>query len=222
MGVTIILPTKDNDKQLTHCLKTLFKSTSYPFKLVIIDVNTNKDNLEYKKLLKDILPNRIKIIEKSPTEIKTNIQAINFGLREALENGDDALLIHDDMNFFKLYKRDWLEELYEISKKTRHGMLTYKDNIKMSGKEYLDGMSWIGSWFCYIPNHILKTVGLIDENFTIGEDIDYAYRVRRAGYMLGEVDFWFEHHQVRDNPHNDQSEQIKRRNEKYFRDKHGL
>ena len=63
---------------------------------------------------------------------------------------------------------------------------------------------------------------ILDEEFEIGEDIDYSYRVQKEGLILAVTDFWFQHHQIRDTPHNPQTDEIKKRNAERFRNKHGI
>lgn len=229
--ITFILPTKDNESHLNETIRSLIASTEYSFKLIILESNTKEfHELSYIKCLERDIKNEkyIKskinpielIIKKIPTN-GINIKAINEGIK--LTTDEDIILIHDDIIFFKLYKRDWLKNLTVLAElNPQAGMLTYLNNIKVSGKDYLEGLKYIGSWFCYIKREVINKIGLMDENFNIGEDIDYSYRVQKEGYSLGELDFWFQHHQIRETPHNPQSEEIKRKAELYFKKKHNL
>ena len=219
MPVSIILPTKDNKRVFDDCVRSLFHSTNYPFKLIIIESNTINHPLDPMYNWQKAFPDRIKIISTSTEGI--NIKAINIGIK-ASDPDSDILLIHDDVLFFKLYKRDWLKELVEkLEKNTVIGLATYANNIKNSDENY-NHTRWVGSWFCYIPRNTINIVGVMDEGFPIGEDIDYSYRVQKLGLALGEIDYWFEHHQMRENPHNEQSKEIKDKAIKLFREKHKL
>lgn len=215
--IVFILPTKDNERQLDFCLKTLFHSTNYPFKVIIISSNTEEHPLGAIAQWSRVYSDRIQVIKTDTSGI--NIKAINIGINATTT--EDVILIHDDMQFFKLYTRDWLQEMAEATK-GNIGMVTYTNNICMSNADYLDGLPWIGSWFCYIPRTTIQKVGIMDESFEIGEDIDYSYRVQNAGLKLGQMYFWHEHHQMRSSKHNEQTEEVKKRNALRFKIKHGI
>ena len=166
-NVAIILPTKDNPNQLDHCLRTLLDSTSYEnFRIIIVESNTSNHPLNpmynWQKAMEHLYKNnpfkRIKIISTSSEGI--NIKAINIGIEDT--QTEDILLIHDDMQFFKLYRRDWLREL-ATKDLSKIGMVTYQGNFKKSGKEYLENLPWVGSWFCYIPRETINEVSIYEE-----------------------------------------------------------
>lgn len=206
--VTILLPTRDNEMLLNHAIRGLRFSTEYPFKLIIMN-GGNKVTVDTKE--------GDQIIEGKWT---SNIQAIVEGLKYA-EEDSDILLIHDDMNFFRFVGGDWLLYMTKLAENKEIGMMTYLNNISATNEDY-NYQHWIGSWFCYVPRETIKKVGWIDENMKIAEDIDYSYRVEKAGLKLLMTEFWHEHHRLRETKHTDQSEDIKKEAVLYFRKKHGL
>jgi len=65
-----------------------------------------------------------------------------------------------------------------------------------------------------------------DENFNPGngDDIDYTYRIVRAGLKLYEAPFWVDHHRIGEHPisHSDDAEKLKQEHARYFRRKYKL
>lgn len=187
--LSVIIPSKNNEKQKEHSLKSLREST----------------NVEYT------------VIE--PEIAETSIIAMNNAIKQA---EGDVLLIHDDMNFFKYYNKDWLAKVQKAAQNPDVGMITIEGGYKTSGPEYREGMIWFGTWCTYIPKKTIEKIGYLDTNMKIGEDIDYSYRVQKAGMKMLIAPFHHEHHQYRETPHAPQNEKIKREAEAYFKKKHGI
>jgi GT2 family glycosyltransferase len=149
-------------------------------------------------------------------------KAINFGIKQA--GTRDVYLTQDDVILPGLYGRDWLTELVNISKTIKKiGLVTTIKAGGVSGPSYIDGFTWIGTWSMYIPRSTIDKVGLLDENFSPGpgDDIDYTYRVVKAGLKLFIANFWVDHHRMTEN-FNDDVPEIKKRNSDYFRKKHNI
>lgn len=175
------------------------------------------------------LRNAIETLRKS-TEVEYNliiaddtdvnsIQAMNRYMKKAK---GDVLLVHDDMNFFKYYGRDWLQVFVDAAQSESVGILTILNGGGVSGPEYVNGLSWCGTWCTYIPYRTLQKVGFFDDSMRIGEDIDYCYRISKAGLNLSIGPFYHEHHQKRASPHTPQGKQIIDEAALYFRKKHKL
>jgi len=125
----------------------------------------------------------------------------------------DVYLTQADVIHFKLFKRDWLEEMYNMA----HGIdiewleemytNTAKENVGMicgltswgtSGKDCIEGFRWFGTWNTYIPRKVIDKTGLFDEQFSGMDDIDYTYRVIKDGFKNIVMNYWVQHHQLTD------------------------
>jgi GT2 family glycosyltransferase len=107
-------------------------------------------------------------------------------------------------------------------------MLTSINGGGQSGPRYVEGFRWVGGWCTYIPYETIKQCGIYDENFIIGDgvDIDYSYKVKKAGKSILVTDYWVDHHRLTSHkneqkPH-EELEDIKKKNGAYFRKKHKL
>ena len=59
----------------------------------------------------------------------------------------------------------------------------------------------------------------------MGDDIDYSWRIFKAGLLGVVAPVYVEHHRMTENASNDQTpemEKLKKKNSKYFRKKHKL
>src|SRR3990167_9704573 len=221
--VAIIIPTKDNINQLRNSIESILRYTRYPnYRIIIIESSSTDGTKEYT----DYLAKTDKRIFVYHTKPEGSIKAVNYGISQTTED-EDVYLHQDDINITPLYRRDWLGEMISLSKHPQVGIITTLGGIKLSGKEYMENLQWVGTWSMYIPRKIIKEIGLFDESMKIGEDIDFAYRVQKAGYHIQLIDCWFEHHMTRDKPSllkegDIYQDKDKREAEKYFRSKHNL
>ena len=202
------MPTRNNISNLKIAIDSLQKSTDYPFRLIIIG-NCTDGTEEYVRSL------GIEYIHQE----SSSIEAMNHGMKLA---EDDVLLTHDDMIFERLYETDWLDVCVRTAKDKKVGLITTLNGGGVSGPDYLDGLNWVGTWFCFVPKHVIDDIGYLDDTFKIGEDIDYSYRAQQAGYKVSQVPRVFPHTQKRDTPHTPQDEKIIKEAGLKFRKKHGL
>ena len=120
--------------------------------------------------------------------------AINFGIKKAGKL--DVYLTQADVIHFRLYGRDWLLEMWELSQKKDIGAVIGRDGGGRSGPTFLDKMFWVGTWNTYLSRKAINKVGLFDEQFSGGDDIDYSYRLGLAGYNCEMLNYWVNHHQL--------------------------
>lgn len=221
----VFIPVHNDLESLKHTINSLHASTKFPFTLLIIESGSTDGAKEYCDTLRYKLWN--KKVEVIHTEkegpLKAYIQAFDI----ARERKADLLLTQTDVGFMKLFKRDWLDEMYEIANtKENCGMLTCLNGTGVSGERYISNFQWYGAWCTYIPFRVLEKVGNFDEGFEIGDgvDIDYTYRVIKAGFDNYMNNFWVEHHHstAHVNEQRKDIEEIKIRNGEYFRKKHSL
>jgi glycosyltransferase involved in cell wall biosynthesis len=216
MKPTIIIPTRNNLKCLKIALESLYQSTDYPFDLIVmVNQCTDKTYLWMQKF---------KESHKGVKVFLTNMSRID-SINSAIEKcKGDVYLTHDDMFFNRCLSLDWLKELHDRCQEENIGLGTTLDGGGISGEEYTKGLNWVGTWSMYIPKHTINKVGLFDPEILIGDDIDYTYRVYKAGLIFGTLRIWHEHHQLRQNkesyiPHSDEDRII---DAQKFRRKHGL
>jgi len=215
MKVAIILPVSDSMPHLKPMIEALYESTHFPFRLIIIESGSKDGTKQYVDKLFEEKDN----VEVYHTAKRGLVKAINYGIKAA---GDlDIYLTQDDVIHFKMYGRDWLEDMWKVSQDSKIGVITGLGGFGISGPDFIDGLRWIGTWNAYIPRRIIKKIGLFDEEFGPGDDVDYSYRVLNAGYSLAVVDYWVHHHRLTEHGDSDNSKKITKMGKK-FRKKYKL
>lgn len=213
---TIIMPVMNSKKTAKDAIEAILNNTEYPYELYIIDGNST-DGTE---IMVDDFADKYNHIKSYHIEAKGLVNAFNYGI--AISKGD-VYLTHDDVIVPNLYGRDWLEELVKASKVRDIGMVTTINSGGISGEDYLNGFRWVGTWSMYLTKHAIDKVGMLDENMKTGDDIDYCYRMMRAGLNIGVCNFWVDHHRI-GNHVEDKPEwhDIVKKAGNYFKEKHGL
>lgn len=213
--VAIILPVCDSMPHLPPMLKALYESTNVPFKLIIIESESTDGTAEFCDEF-EVNQRNVKVLH---TKKEGLTKAINTGIKEAGE--DDVYITQDDVIHFRLYGRDWLLDMMDKSQDKGVAMVTCPGGTGISGKDYVEGLRWVGTWCIYLPRRIINDIGLYDENMSPGDDIDYSYRCMKKGYKIGLIDYWVQHHRLTD--HEDADSKIKqKRMSEYFKNKYGL
>ena len=227
--IIIGLPVRNDLESLKVMVDSLFKSTKFPFELVIIiGEGTNQETLDYlENIHLDLLDERVPRIINIQT--KTSLEAYNYLFDLARREQKDLLLTQTDVVFPKLYKRDWLEQFYHIGQNPYVGVVVPINGGGRSGPRYVEGFQWVGAWCSYFPFNTIISIGKFDENYIIGDgvDIDLSYRIYLAGLQVAVTNYWVDHHMM--NARSDegkytheQNEQFKKQNGIYFRKKFGL
>ena len=215
--VSIILPCRNSGEHLRAALNSIIDNTEYPnWELIIVD---SSDDDVTQNIIKEFLAKdeRIKALF-TPREGTT--KALNKGIREAGDN--DVYLTQDDVVLPNLYGRDWLTIIRGVSKLKDCGAVTTIAGGNKSDDMYIDGFHWAGTWSLYIPRRTIEVIGLFDEDFSPGpgDDIDYSYRIHKAGLKLLVAPFWVDHHRFTENFN--ESEHLKWKNAGVFKRKHGF
>ena len=215
--VAIILPCHNSGEHIKHAIKSIVTNTQHPYKLIIIE----SESTDGTDKVCDTWAQQFEQIEVYHTKREGITKAINFGIKKA---GDmDVYITQDDVIIPNLYGRDWLNILVQCSKLDKCGAVTTIRGGGISGPTYLDGFKWVGTWSLFIPRKTIKEIGLFDEKFSPGpgDDIDYSYRICKAGKIIYEANFWVDHHRQTEN-FNDHIEEQIQKNAKYFQKKHGI
>ncbi len=216
--ICIILPTRNGGHSFKKTVECLIESTSYDYKILIID-NKSTDGTDK---VADEFAKKYKQVICYHTKIDGFVPNMNFGIKKAMKMGCEGVyLTQDDVIHFRLYGRDWLLEMKEQGEKKNVGLVTCLNGGGISGPDYIKDMRWAGTWATYIPIKTFKKIGLFDENLGPGDDIDFSYRIGKAGYVGKMINYWVQHHRLTEHGLHDNSKQIKKM-AKYFRKKHGL
>lgn len=153
----------------------------------------------------------------------TPLDAYNELFRITKEEQADLFLTQTDILFPKLYKRDWLRIMKEISKNPSVGCVTSINYGGISGPDYVNGLPWVGGWCTYIPYETIEKIGGYDDNFPngYGVDIDWSYRLHQAGLRIIQANYWVDHHMMNERAHDrdPKTEQMKQESSKYFKQK---
>lgn len=176
---TIIIPNWNSAELLRDCINHIRMNTSRPYKIIIIDNGSTKDDsVEYIKSL------GVKAIFNA--ENKGFPASINQGIRAST---DDVCILNVDAQVHK----GWLDELYKTminnpdcgmagplgnDVPSRHQCEGYVKNDTRTPN--LHG-------FCIlILKELINKIGLFDERYSLGgyEDSDYGIRAKLAGYEL--------------------------------------
>lgn len=213
--VSIILPTYNVMPHLKVMIENLYNSTNFQFKLIIVD-GFSTDGTE--KYIEEVLL-KYDNVEVHQIPKKGLVNAINFGIKKA--KGTDVYLTQSDVIHFKLYGTDWLLDMYTAAQKKDVGIVIGMGGGGISTEEFSEGLRWAGTWNTYIPKRTIKKVGLFDEQFSGGDDIDYSYRVGLAKLNGVICNFWMQHHQLTDRNDTHSPKHLKKMG-KLFRKKHGL
>jgi len=221
--VGIVIPVKNSGENIKHAIRTIFETTDYPFEMFIVDGGST-DGTE--KVV-DIWAERFENIHSYHIKSKGIVDAMNYGIERTKEfNCEGIYLTQDDVIHFRLFKKDWLQILVEMGKIKNCGQVISMGAGGVSGDTYVDGLHWAGTWSTYIPMRVINEIGLFDENFNpgCGDDIDYSYRVQKAGLILYQAPFWVDHHRMSEHTISREkdekaSEKLKDEHSKFFKRK---
>lgn len=221
--VAIVMITRNSQEYLKAALDAIIFRTRHPFKLIIIESESTDRTADICKEYASFCPN----VEVHHTKKEGALKAINYGLK--VSEPYDVYLTHDDVIHPKLYRKDWLTEFVAFTRFKDCGSVTSLNGLGKSGPDYVDGFEWIGTWSWYIPRKVINKIGYFDENFGIGngDDIDYSYRIHKAGLRCYVAPVYVEHHRMTGQRKLDaegakELEELKQKNSKYFRKKHGI
>jgi len=187
-----------------ECLDSLLK-ISYPnYVIVVID---NGSKIDEAKLIEDKYKGLIKTIRNSVN--LGFVGGMNMGIKYSLKNGaDNILLLNNDI----VVDKEFLTGLVDIAEETPNAAMfgpkiyhynnprRYDPPLKIDYRkgrfhhiklkrspedEKYRSVDWISGCAMMIRATAISKVGLLDPNFRIyTNDIDYAERIRRAGYKV--------------------------------------
>jgi GT2 family glycosyltransferase len=202
----VLIMTAWNNLQLTkYALQTLFKNTTIPYDLFLINNGSSDGTKEYFNSLKSKGNCKSVMVMHNATN-EGNVIPVNRVMQES--SPQDVVLLNNDMEFPK----GWLKALGEQAYKyDDNGIVGVRlvlqpfqlmvqqeaqnhfsiDEIKrvLTFRQTLNlGASWI-------KREVIDKVGLFDEGFGLGfvEDDDYCLRTVIAGFRLDSVPIFIKH-----------------------------
>lgn len=128
--ISIIIPNKNNKKQLKKCINSIMKSTYDNFEIIIVDSSTDKSIFKYYKKIKE---NKKIKIELTDDKEFNYFKSCNFGANKS--NGEYLVFINSDI---EIVSKDWLEKILSNCQRVEvgciGGKILYKNNkIKHAG-----------------------------------------------------------------------------------------
>ena len=220
-NVIIGIPVCNDLETFRHTIKSIMKTTNFPYKLLIVESGSTDGTREYCDLLPKIYP--FLDLEIIHTKKEGPLKAYNRIIDFAIKEETDLLMSQTDVIFYKLYKRDWLEIMYNIAQDKQVGAVIPINGGGVSGPDYIEGFPWVGGWCTYLPIRTLLKVGHFDNQFPngYGVDIDLTYRIHKAGLGIMRINYWVDHHMMNERQHdNDKdTEKAKKEASKYFKKK---
>lgn len=211
MGLSIIIVNYNQNKYLEKCLDSIYKNIKGSFEVFVVDNNSkikpelskfpkvklifNKENLGFAKANNQAIKKArgVCILLLNPdTIIKEDLnEAVSFleknknigilSLKLVLANGklDKACKRSFPRVRDILFKAIGLSFLFPNSKLFSSYNLTYLDANKLTEVECVNGA------FMLVRREVFEKVSGFDEKFFLfGEDIDFCYRVKKAGFKI--------------------------------------
>ena len=202
MKCDIILPTCGDLKLVRDCVESLIRSTSYPYRLIVVYNSSQKEAIEYLKGLGSSGKIEIKIIE--PGENLGWIRSIN----KALEVSKDSKYVcfqNDDT----IFTEGWLEEMVYIFEKYQDVGIAnpewekpdgvrideYAKLIKKYKGQTID-TDWCRGHSFFVRREVIEKIGGLDTAYLPGyyDDRDYSLKAIKAGYRCVRAKAAFVYH----------------------------
>lgn len=128
--ISIIIPNKNNKRQLKKCINSIMKSTYDNFEIIIVDNSKDKNILKYYNKIKE---NKKIKIELTDYKEYNYFKLCNYGANKS--NGEYLVFINSDI---KIGSKDWLEKILSNCQRKEigciGGKILYKNKkIKHAG-----------------------------------------------------------------------------------------
>ena len=210
--VSIVIPNKDHVEDLSKCLSSIRKKSSWKnWEVIIVENNSMEEaTLRYYREVKKS-DARIRIVQWEGGIF--NFSSIcNYGV--SFSTGDYILLLNNDT---EVITSEWMEEMLMFAQRPDVGavgsMLYYPgDTVQHAGvilgigtaaaghahlgfprghsgyygrMSVASNMSAVTGACMMVPRHVYEEVGGLDESFQVAlNDVDFCLRIREKGYLI--------------------------------------
>lgn len=194
----IIIPVWNQLEVTRVCLDSLIKNTDFPYRLIIIDNNSEKETEKYLSDFRDAHQDKVLLIRNE--ENLGYIKATNQGMKAA--DGEYLCLLNNDTDVHP----KWLTTLVEVAElEDDIGLVNPASNhFNMAGPTYKsdDDPLYMGMGRCIgfcvlVKRKVVDAIGYLDESFGLGygDDIAYSEAAQNAGYrcVLAKKSYVFHH-----------------------------
>jgi len=189
--VSVIISTKNSQRTLDACLKSIKNQTYENIELIVVD-NNSTDNTE--KIARKYAD---KFFVKGPERSAQR----NFGARESI---GDYLLIHDSDIYFP---KGVVEECVKVIESNNADALIMPEEsigegfwakVKKFEKSFYVSKDLIEAPR-FFRREVYDNVGGYDEGMTGGEDWDLGIRLKKNGYKIARTNIFLQHDEGRVN-----------------------
>lgn len=191
----IVIPVWNQLEYTKECLSSLFKSTSFPFRLIIVDNASDARTAQYLDSVKEKSPERVSLIRNN--ENLGFIKAVNQGIKRSM--APYVCLLNNDTQVAE----GWLTEMVKVAEarddigivnpnsntlgwkpKKRQSLEAVAQELKSYSGEY-SRLPWASGFCMFIKRTVIQEVGLFDEIYGMGtfEDADFSKRAQQAGFL---------------------------------------
>ena len=190
----IVIPVWNQLEYTKECLMSLFKSTSFAFRLIIVDNASDTRTAQYLDSVKEKNPEQVALIINS--ENLGFVKAANRGIKKS--TAPYVCLLNNDTQVAK----GWLTEMVKVAEarddigivnpnsntlgwkpKKRQSLEAVAQELKSYSGEY-SRLPWASGFCMLIKRKVIQKVGLFDEIYGMGtfEDADFSKRAQGLGY----------------------------------------
>ncbi len=189
----IVIPVWNQLEYTKECLRALFKSTSFPFRLIVVDNASDAPTAQYLDSVKEKNPEQVSLIRNN--ENMGFVKAVNQGIKVSCASY--VCLLNNDTQVAS----DWLREMIEVAEarddigivnpnsntlgwkpKKRQSLEAAAQELKSYSGEY-SRLPWACGFCMLIKRKVIQEIGLFDEIYGMGtfEDADFSKRAQAAG-----------------------------------------
>ena len=191
----IVIPVWNQLEYTKECLDSLFKSTSFPFRLIIVDNASDTQTAQYLDDVKKRSPEQVSLIRNN--ENMGFVKAVNQGIKQS--TAAYVCLLNNDTQVAS----GWLREMVKIAEakddigivnpnsntlgwklKKSQSLETTAQELKSYSGEYFR-LPWACGFCMLIKRKVIQEVGFFDEVYGMGtfEDADFSKRAQAAGLL---------------------------------------
>jgi len=188
--VSIIIPTKNEEKNIKRCLRAIFSQIYHKEKMEVIVV----DNFSQDKTAEISKKFPVNFFQKGPERHAQR----NYGVEKS--SGKYLMFIDADMEL----EKNLIKEAVKKCEEERYDALILPE--KGMGKGFwarcqaLEKKCYLEDELMETPNRFIRKnvyqkVGGYDRNLIVGEDFDLGDRIIRAGFKVGRTESFINHYE---------------------------